>query len=78
MSIESEAQRDLSLGEADAENVVGGKKALKHTAKHAPVTAAGPRPPLLIKQDILYFPVVDTTLPESDCDPDNPANAPAS
>jgi hypothetical protein len=78
VGIESEAQRDLLLSETDAENVVGGKKMLKHTAKHATATPAGPRPPLLIKQDIVYFPVVDTTLPESDCDPDNPANAPVS
>lgn len=68
MSIETEAHKDLALTDGDADNVVGGKKTRKKTVKH-PAAAAGSRPPLLIKQDIVYYPVVDQTLPPSDCDP---------
>jgi hypothetical protein len=35
MGIEREAERDLSLTDADAENVAGGKRAKKTAAKHA-------------------------------------------
>jgi hypothetical protein len=35
MGIEQEAERDLSLTDADAENVAGGKRAKKTAAKHA-------------------------------------------
>jgi len=38
MGIEQEAERDLSLSDADAENVVGGKKAKKTAAKHTAKT----------------------------------------
>jgi hypothetical protein len=37
MSIESDAQQDLSLTDEDAENVAGGKKT-KHAAKPKPAT----------------------------------------
>ena len=38
MSIESDAQQDLALGDEDAEYVVGGKKATKKGAKTTPAS----------------------------------------
>jgi hypothetical protein len=64
VSIESESQKDLSLNDADAENVVGGfkKKAKKKAVQHA---GAGP------KYINVQSPVVATEqVPSDECDPD--------
>ena len=68
MSIEQDAQKDLSPSDEEAEGIVGGKK-MKHTAtKHA---AGG---------SVQYIKVPgfsgtpDSTLPESDCAPDDTAS----
>ena len=41
MNIESEANKDLALESEDAENVVGGTRKKKVTAKHHVVTKGG-------------------------------------
>ena len=64
MSIESEAQKDLALSDEDAEGVAGGKKT-KKTAAH---TAKGHTVPYIKVPAFSGTP--DSTLPESDCDPD--------
>ena len=65
VTIESESQKDLSLNDADAENVVGGqkkKKKVHKVAQHA--GAAGPR------YINIQGPVVATEqVPNDDCDP---------
>jgi hypothetical protein len=67
VSIESEAQRDLSLSDDDAEGIAGGKKT-KKTASHA---APGHSVPYIKVPG--YTGTPDSTLPESDCDPDEMA-----
>jgi hypothetical protein len=47
VGIESDAQKDLVISGEDADNVVGGKKTRKKSAKH---TAVAPLDPLTIKQ----------------------------
>jgi hypothetical protein len=68
VSIEQDAQKDLSPSDEEAEGIVGGRK-MKHTAtKHA---AGG---------SVQYIKVPgfsgtpDSTLPESDCGPDDTAS----
>jgi len=61
VSIEQDAQKDLSLTDEEAEGVAGGKKA-KHTK------AAGHSVPYIKVPGFSGTP--DSTLPESDCDPD--------
>jgi hypothetical protein len=65
VSIEQDAQQDLSLTDEDAEGVAGGKKT-KHTAAKSHAS----------ERVVPYTKVAgftgtpDSTLPESDCDPD--------
>jgi hypothetical protein len=61
VSIESEAQKDLALSDEDAEGVVGGKKTKK--------TATKARTVPYIKVPA-FTGTPDSTLPASDCDPD--------
>jgi len=63
VSIEQDAQKDLSLSDEEAEGVAGGKKTKQ--AKHA---AAGHSVPYIKVPGFSGTP--DSTLPESDCDPD--------
>ena len=67
MSIEADAQKDLALSEKDAEGIVGGKKTKKAAAKH---TAARSVPFIQVPG---FTGTPDSTLPESDCDPDESA-----
>lgn len=67
MSIESEAEKDLALSDEDAEGVAGGKKAKKAKSKAAPSHA------VRYIQVPAYQGTPDTTLPDSDCDPDETA-----
>ncbi len=53
MGIESEADKDLVLGDQDAENVIGGRAVRKTTKRTA---AAKPRGPLMIEQAVTYGP----------------------
>jgi hypothetical protein len=64
VSIEQDAQKDLALSDEDAEGVAGGKKAKKTAAK----ASAGRKVPYTVVP--AYTGVPDSTLPESDCDPD--------
>ena len=66
MSIESDAQKDLALSDEDAEGVVGGKK-LKVTKHTAASTHSVP-----YTKVPGFTGTPDSTLPESDCDPDAP------
>jgi len=67
MSIESDAQRDLSLDDGDAEDVVGGKKVTKKKKGGHPA----PKQPIMIKQMGSLGPVeVSANSGDDDCAPD--------
>jgi hypothetical protein len=66
VSIEQDAQQDLSLTDQDAEGVAGGKKTKKTAAKHK---ASGASVPYIKVPGFTGTP--DSTLPESDCEPDD-------
>jgi len=72
VGIESDAQKDLTLDDSDAENVVGGakkKKKAKAKATHKAAAAAGPR---MIVVPVTGTPVESAPVPD-DCDPGDPA-----
>jgi hypothetical protein len=65
VSIEQDAEKDLALSDDDAENIAGGKKT-KHTAtKHHAAERVVP-----YTKVAGFTGTPDSTLPESDCDPD--------
>jgi hypothetical protein len=72
VTIDSDAQNDLELSEADADGVVGGNKAQKKSAhhKHGGGPAAS-RGPLMIKQTVTYGPTeISSNSGDDDCAPD--------
>ena len=65
MGIESEADKDLALGDQDAENVIGGRAVRKTTKRTA---AAKPRGPLMIEQAVTYGPTeISANSGDDDC-----------